>query len=141
MRLDDDSPLTSEPTTIQEANSRVGSPEVNLLIPASNTGGVEVIVEPTEPIQDGKPSPERSETGTSIVKTPSPLGEHGDGTESDAKTDANGAESSKDAQAKDDAKDKDADAKDADAKDTNGDKSNKGNSESQRGRKKKKGKK
>lgn len=91
--------------------------------------------------EEGKPVAERADTGTS-VKTPSPLGEHGDGTED---ADASGAESSKastagDGKIKDDSKDTKDDSKDA--KDANGSKSNgKGNNEPKRGRNKKKGKK
>lgn len=95
--------------------------------------------------EEGRPVAERAETGTS-VKTPSPLGEHGDGTED---ADASGAESSKastagDGKTKDDSKDSKDDFKDdsKDAKDANGSKSNgKGNNEPKRGRNKKKGKK
>lgn len=157
VRLDDDAPLHSEPTTIQEANSNVGSPEVNLLLPPS-TGGVEAIVETVD--EEGKPvaAPElpAAEQHGTPVKTPSPLGEHGDGTE-----DANGSESSETTKASDTKADsKDApntDSKDAsmgnsedvskgDSKNAsangNGDKSNgKGHNEPKRGRNKKKGKK
>lgn len=155
VRLDDEAPLHSEPTTIQEANSRVGSPEVNLLLPPS-TGGVEAIVEAVD--EDGKPTAEQQH-GTP-VKTPSPLGEHGDGTENvngsetseDAKAADTTAESSKDASKSDTTDASKVDAKDVskgDAKDTkdtgvngNSDKTNgKGHNEPKRGRNKKKGKK
>lgn len=117
---------------------------------------MEAIVEAVD--EDGKPTAEQHGTP---VKTPSPLGEHGDGTE-----DLNGSESSEDAKAADtkdasksDSKDDSKDAAKDDAKDVskddskddskctkdangNGDKSNgKGHNEPKRGRNKKKGKK
>lgn len=86
-----------------------------MILPPS-TGGVEVIIEPTEvPDEDGKESTDRLEPGSSAVKTPSPLGEHGDGTEHT--NDANGGVSSKDATAKDNGKAVATDSENAESKD------------------------